>query len=269
MSQNKSEFHPVVPNITDDTMRTAEIDPDVKSINTRTKKKKNQEDDKPIDANNDNSIGRTVLIGVLIVIIIVLLVLLIYQVYKYCTADTTVQLPTLTDTQKNNIVMSKATPSPVSTQKLPESVKNLDDSVLRQYIKKTDSSTGKKSLKSVHFDNMLKDKTPTNEKPENDTNDEQIVADILEDMDNNKDIPTREDMTEILREEKKNDDGESCLMEFEDEKHTFGDDSDSLPELEPFGEEGCAFKLIRGARTGQLCNAKTVEGDRCTRHRNK
>ena len=101
MSKTTSSFHPVLPNITDDSMKGHTVFPDSRN---KTREEDNTADVDMIgissgDANNDNvedgspqkdnvdaprkteesGYGRKIIIGILIVVILVLLILLIYQ----------------------------------------------------------------------------------------------------------------------------------------------------------------------------------------------
>ena len=109
MTSNKSEFHPVLPNITDASMTEVASERVSKKEKPLNKKVENTESDKP----KDNSMMKKVIVGVLIVVIIVLLILLIYQLYKYYNAednvvDTNIKpVPPKTENMKNDSVKNK------------------------------------------------------------------------------------------------------------------------------------------------------------------
>lgn len=195
MSHKTSGYHPVVPNITDDSMK--EVDHDVETIR-RQRDSTNTTNDAMSDVKkiDDVSAGgkrtnkeqeqsptRQIIIGVLIVVIIILIILLIYQVYKYYNADEfTPDTGDVNNTnrihQRNgdgnvNSIIEKTTDTDVtcitkpSTHNIPQHVKNLDNDYLSQYIKKSDNTSKQRqghvdheehqSARTIKHESMLND----------------------------------------------------------------------------------------------------------------
>ena len=169
MSSKQHDFHPVLPNITDDSMKEVDADMEIIKRNNELKKyniKSDEEKGKNTSGKNETehfdeqpiSMGKKIIIGILIVVIIVLLILLIYQIYKYYTIDEVPLLPN-ENTQERRVVpldpTNKTDPSvppnvsdnvdgkykSVSTGDIPDHVRNLDNNVLSQYIKKGGNAT--------------------------------------------------------------------------------------------------------------------------------
>lgn len=180
MAYKQPDFHPVLPNITDDSMR--EIDADMKTVKRQNDlckgiKKDTQDSDvknKPSTdstavpnvslgdktKNSESSTGRKIIIGILIVVIIVLLLLLIYQIYKYYNEvpslprmepDTDgVNGPPKSHPQNPNpTIEPKGTQHvredgviviPQSTGGIPQHVKDLDNDILSQYANKGENA---------------------------------------------------------------------------------------------------------------------------------
>jgi hypothetical protein len=178
MNYIQADFQPVLPNITDDSMK--EIDEDVETVrnkkNIQIKPSINKKKETNHNNKTGNSIGRKIIIGSLIIVIIILIILLIYQIYKYYNTDGVLFLPpelkthNLKNTEKINTqpnsklyetIDSFESNKKTETQSIeqynknnasitksmgciPENVRNLDDNLLSKYIQKEENTNQQK-----------------------------------------------------------------------------------------------------------------------------
>jgi hypothetical protein len=168
MSYKHEDFHPVLPNITDDSMKDVDEMPqqqkDGKNTNNENISSYNK---KKVDGGSYyNSTVKKIIIGVLVVIIIILIILLIYQIYKYYNDDEPLTQPFVNipggvrgtapppkpPDKKNTVPTPHNNPEYVSSTTnntvgdLPRHVRDLDNDVLSRYIKKGSDVSKKKNL---------------------------------------------------------------------------------------------------------------------------
>lgn len=256
------------------------------------------------------SIGKKVIVAILIGVIIVLIILLIYQLYKYCTCDeygssngNANRMKKKSTLIKSNAIKDKKNDNkPANVSRIPDSVKNMDDSVINQLMgksnKKNDTpsvlekTTGGdisevKSSTETQFDVMLQDIKPVNNTPGIDPVDRAELDMISEIMDNqievgNTETQTNTEIAKILREDMENEkrDNQTLIPDI-----TTSDNSDITTAMDDYEADelgsldnaitestsamGCSFLLIKGNRRGQLCNKKLSDENRCSRHLNK
>lgn len=321
-TKRRDEFHPVMPNIIDDSMR--EVDKDVECVKLKNDKERFKTEEEPPSINADpddpnphtefeSSWGRRVMIGILIVIIVILVILLIYQIYKYYTAD---EIPLIGNktpdpTKPPGIIHQQAPdnsqrpspPDPCAQElkaggepigSIPEHVRNLDDNVLNQFIKKNDNSTEQRTVADVKDQNSVRrvyhksmlDSIPANtleRKPDSvDRREMERISQIIDSTQNNdlsNEIPSREEITALMQKDMNDDKRQSATLEsIEEENHDhvlnmFDNDDDDEDEDEVASvksdDGGCQFELTKGKNRGQLCGRKRVNNTRCARHRNK
>ena len=204
--QNTSEFQPVVPNITDESMR--DLDPDVKQVKTMEERKRlqkevnddtpeptfksseNQQKSNTSKKEVQNSVGRSIIIGVLVIVITILVILLIYQVYKMLTVEENpLEVPpydsnfsTNKQNYKENFEETYNMPNkPSGTEKefsnksIPDHVRDMDVSALSRYIKE-DSTRKTNQPRDITQQTMIEDITPQPNK----IVEEQRVSDIID-----------------------------------------------------------------------------------------
>lgn len=268
---SNDEFHPVLPNIVDESMRDA--DKDIETVKKRSRQKRNADNGPDTQNDQENySWGRQIIIGVLVVIIIILVILLIYQIYKYYSADEIPLVPNRPrPTAPGPNVPSQPTDPPVvpkeQNSKIPEHVRNLDDSVLNQYINKNAKSKTGSNFKNVQHDILSHDSSPPLKKTI-DTVDRREMDQINQIMDNtqneNDDIPTREEITEMMRQGIENDKQQSASLETIEEESL-----DSVIDRFEHDEDGCQFELTKGKNRGQICGRPVFSDTRCIRHKDK
>lgn len=295
MSYKQAEFQPVLPNITDDSMK--EVDKDVAMVGGKSStngESVNDTEKQDSSKVNNSSMGRKIIIGVLIVVIIVLLILLIYQIYKYYNTEVDIK-PMRDDT---SIPPPQPPPQPMKketrpAQGIPEDVRNLDNSILSQYIKKGDNSTqqrvdnvdskDKNSARHVGYKSMMADIEDNSSSETIDmghiskiidkTRESTSSVSIVEDLEE----PSREDILQQMQKDMKKDKkysetlesieeeyGGNVINDFLNETET-GDDSDETSSVGSDGE-GCQFVLTKGKRRGQQCGRKRINETRCKRH---
>lgn len=160
---NKSRFHPVVPNITDDSMisktnaasvaeetaraREGRIHSD-KSKKTGASETETETETAAAPEKTESAFGRKLIIGTLIVIIIVLLILLIYQIYKYYSLDEVPLDPSRPPENRGRGNQGDPPDPPrrsgggsisssSSSGRIPENVRSMDNDVLSQFVQKS------------------------------------------------------------------------------------------------------------------------------------
>jgi len=335
MAYKQADFQPVLPNITDDSMR--EVDADIEMVRrqneshkettkgaserkTRSPEMGPKSGGVPPDAaaggEQKSSLGRKIVIGILIVVIIVLLILLIYQIYKYYTID---EVPLIPETgggpggppqpphrQPNGNTRTPPSPNkqpagsyvrddgvvvmPQSTGGIPQSVRNLDNDVLSQYIKKGGNASIQRReidakeqtrARNIGHKSMLRD-TQRNEHTASGemARISQIIDETreahMETYTDGSDIPSREDILQQMQKDMVRDQEQSATLESIEEEHgdniinnflSDGDDEDANSVKSEDG--GCQFVLTKGKNMGQPCGRKRSTETRCHRHRNK
>ena len=329
MAYKRSEFQPVLPDITDDSMK--EVDVDVEMINRkdvlRGKKKSGSEGKanvNPIDTDSvkndhkknsmgtpegksNNSLGRKIVIGILIVVIVVLVILLIYQIHKYYTTNdipstsgdrSEISIPPKNDNKIHPAPSKRpglylegtdVKPSSQSSGCIPQSVRDLDNDVLSQYIKKGGNADNQRQkidvkeqmrARNVEHNSMIHD----TQKEELNTNDDMArISKIIDEareaeetyMDN-EDIPTREDMIQQIQKDMYRDQQRTVTLESIEEDNDNiinnflqeGNDEDDNTSVKS-EDGGCQFALTKGKNTGQICGRKRLTETRCHRHKNK
>lgn len=298
----QTEFHPVLPNITDDTMKGIDRDVEVerlKKMKTAKNKASEANDGPPVtDPNVDDSQswGRRIMIGVLVVIIIVLIILLIYQIYKYYTVDEIPHVPNENQTKKTpkypTPSQTKKTPkdptnAQESTGDIPDHVRNLDNNVLSQFVKKGDNATlQRKNIDSKEQNSMrrVNHRAMTRNTDENKTRSEspdavdnremQRISQIIDSTQNNDlsgEIPTREEITAMMQKDMETNKNNDLSLETIEEENknilNIFDDDDTTSVKSDDG--GCHFELTKGKNRGQTCGRKRISDTRCDRHKYK
>lgn len=340
MAYKQPDFHPVLPNITDDSMR--EVDADIETVRRQNAERKGRTNGSPGEEKNtagghentanpnaqpggatkppESSTGRKIIVGVLVVVIIILLLLLIYQIYKYYNIDEVPLLPSgepdpnggngpprprPQNSQRSN---NRPPPGPggqqppgsyvredgvlvipQSTGDIPEHVRNLDNSVLSQYIKKGSNASDQRQTfvdskentraRNVGHKNMIQDTqnkgTPVGEMARISRIIDETRESNTETYTNGSDIPSREDILSQMHKDMADDQKRSATLESIEEQHgdniinnflSEGDDDTSSVNSE---DGGCQFVLTKGKNIGQACGRKRSTATRCSRHRNK
>jgi hypothetical protein len=313
MTYKQPDFQPVLPNITDDSMRDVDVDTEtVKRQNdarhkfsTKTKK---VEPDK--STRDEGSMGRKIIIGILVVVIIVLIILLIYQIYKYYNVEeilpssakpyniSPIHIPNNSEHQTkenrpgasdvdNQDHMTDTIPSDGG---IPEHVRNLDNDILSQYVKKGGNAYQQRqkhvekepnNARHVGHNSMVCDtneNTPISEmdrigKIIDDARESQMTSTDT----NNENIPSREDNIIQIKEDMDIDRMHTTVLHDIEEDH--GDnvintfladdnyDNDNDSNKSEYG--GCQFELLKGKNRGLQCGCKRVTDTRCIRHKDK
>lgn len=328
MAYKQADFKPVLPNITDDSMR--EVDADIEMVRRqnesrkeRTKVSSEKKTQSPgmesksgeTRGEQKSSLGRKIVIGVLIVVIIVLLVLLIYQIYKYYTTDEVSLVqdtggnsggpplpitgndkkipPSLPDKESTGsyVCDDDVVSIPQSTGGIPQSVRNLDNDLLAQYIKKGENASiqrrGIDAKEQTRARNTAH-KSMIHDIQKEELTDSSEIARISQIIDetreapseiytNDEDIPSREDIIQQMQRDMVKDQRQSATLESIEEEHNDNiinnflsegeDEDDSISVNSEDG--GCQFLLTKGKNMGQTCGRKRSTETRCNRHRNK
>jgi hypothetical protein len=289
MSYKQQDFKPVLPNITDDSMR--EMDIDEATIKRRaanrgvkgTSPQPPDESEEPVDMTT----AKKIMIGILIVVIVILLILLIYQLYKYYNSPT---MPC-----KDKVKPAPKTPDPpkpgvekVSGGEIPQRVKDLDSDVLSQYVKKGDNAShqrenqdvrDKNSTRSVQHKNMIY--STGNIRDLQDNRIEKIIeeASVTEIIDDD-DVPSREDMIREIQTDMDKDAVDKSMMRNMEPEDNVIDDFLADDETESTGSDstekdesvasGCNFELTTGKNKGHICGRNVSKNNsKCSRHLSK
>lgn len=281
----QATYHPVLPNISDDSMRTHQ-DPDVQTVLGRDQKHGGTPDpQEPLDDQSPvgepgsqhtqpygESMGKKILVGVMITVIIVLVILLIYQLYKYYTGEP----PLGSDACLQNtatkaaaaMAPAAARPPQPTADNLPDSVRNLDSSVLKQFINKNNNTPkppqnpSKSHMRNAAESTLVTDTqqpTPTYVEEKENERLSQIIGDV---MDGDDPLPTREEMTELMS--KDMDSEASRKQMIYDMGTTMGSDMGSYPD----DVVKCSFQVGRG-KDKSPCGNTCMTGDRCAKHARK
>jgi hypothetical protein len=306
MSRVKADFQPVLPNITDDSMR--EVDVDMENIGRKNESiphetsggetgdvkslPKNKLDPKLSDQDQQKSTYRKIAIGILIVIIVVLVIILIYQIYNYYnTTDICMGMsnPTSNDSPDPlHTGVIKDTTESQSTPSIPAEVMNLDNDVLSQYIKKSDNATQQRQKNvdtkwsnnavQVGLKSMIGDVVPQNIDNSEMVRISKIIDETQDSQNeetysNNDDIPSREDVLQQMHKDMDDDKDKSASLQSIEEE--YGDnviddflveDDDDFASIK--SEDECQFEITKGKNKGQICGRKRI-GDNCGRHKYK
>lgn len=327
MAYKQPDFHPVLPNITDDSMR--EVDADIEIVRRKNDASKGRtKGSKGSEAKNEpstgstkdpnvpsgdtikppeSSTGRKIIVGILIVVIIVLLLLLIYQIYKYYNADEVPLLPIGESdpnsgngppgqSSQNSNGTSEAPGSyvredgviviPHSTGGIPQHVRDLDNDILSQYVKKGANaghqrqtfvdSKENSSARNVGHKTMINDTRTNNDQTGEMVRISRIIDETrksnTETYTDGADIPSREDILSQLQKDMVIDQQQSATLNSIEEE--YGDDiiNDFLSEGEDdtssikSEDGGCQFVLTKGKNSGQPCGRKRSTETRCSRH---
>lgn len=303
MSYNQSEFQPVLPNITDDTMKG--IDNDVENVRQQNEQNNGVPSGTPVEsvgvnpsAGSSKSYGKKIITVVLIVIIIILVILLIYQIYKYYTTNDSPSMCKATKPPektykppeiqpKKNVEEPYKRPPPAAADiknKIPDHVRNLDNSVLYQYIKKDENNTSyknslelkeRKDPKSVAYNSMIEDTKVRFDKSASDVNRIEEVED--DEFPDDSNIPSHEEMVKDIHNDMVNDNKYKASLQSIEKENSNNiindflsedvDDDDSGSIKSENG--GCSFALTKGKNRGQICGRKRVNATMCMRHKNK
>lgn len=299
---NASRFHPVVPNITDDSMIPK--DKEIDYARRQSNKDKEKDKEKSNDGNSDKtksdkttpegSFGRKVIIGILIVIIVVLLILLIYQIYKYYSEDVVSQAQH--KRYQNNIPEYTKKPDPPKESesgRLPDNVRNMDNDILSQFVQKNGNAKQQHDIidsKIEHGARMSSYNTALSSIPETSNTESIRIEEIIDNARHGQTEVTPDDDDEtfdkgnILRQMKRDMTQESshmdtvskftgdtdCIIDMFSAQDCDGDgsvgsDNDESNEA----SAGCAFVLTRGNNAGTQCGRVLSTADRCTRHVHK
>ena len=268
--QDQEEFTPILPNISDASMKGA--------VNTSqsTNEQPSPEDPTKKKSNDNSSKVRTVIIVILVSVIILLLILLVYQIYKYFSveplSDTNVKNANVknanvknanvkntnvknTNVKNANVKNRQPSVSPVKEVKfstLPRHIKDLDNDVLNQFIKKNNKrvsiSHAPPDVRTINNREVMENNKVQNRKT--DIVDEKEInrmSQIIDDLQNTDvGVPSREDM---VAEMKKDMDGNSRIVAEPEETdnilNTF-DDLDAEIQIEEIYT--CDFVLTRGKK---------------------
>ena len=258
MTTEQPEFHPVIPNITDDSMRGATPS----TITDDTHESDAGLGVPAVTLGSKVAWGRRIIIGVLIAVIVILVILLVYQMYKYYTTEVH-EPPTEVHRPPTEVHRPPTEVHKLKKCGIPDSVKNLDDALLSQYIKKTDNKKNTEpGNKMDHGKNLAYDNventvdTSEMDKLIDDTLYTQEKAHIEEV------IPTRDD---ILNQMHKDMDAESntrAQLETINENNT-------IDIIDSFMDDGCKFELTKGKNAGGMCGRRLSSDTRCGRHEGK
>jgi hypothetical protein len=289
---NKEDFKPVLPNITDNSMM--ELDADIEMVKhknessvpkTSNKKiPKCEGGDNPPSTQEPISNGKKVIIGILIFVIVVLVLLLIYQIYKYYTMDELLSTANgvcspytaSTDYPKDKLTVYNDTDKTPHVERIPKHVRDLDNDVLSQYIKKSGNSTETHNARHIEHKSMKGDTgDDTCENSEmsriskiiDETRESQNTEIHSNDTD---DIPSREDVLQQLQKDMDDDESQSATLQSIEEEHgdniindfLMDDDTASIKSE----DGGCQFEITKGKNKGQICGRKRVNGINCSRH---
>jgi hypothetical protein len=335
MAYKQPDFHPVLPNITDDSMR--EVDADMETVKRQNDARKGRtKGSQGSDAKNEpntctedpnvplgdttkppeSSTGRKIIVGILIVVIIVLLLLLIYQIYKYYNIDEVPLLPSggngpqprsqiTNDTSPHPNTKPPPVPSgaqkqppggyvredgvmviPQSTGGIPQHVRNLDNDILSQYVKKGGNASDQRqtfvdskensSSRNVEHKTMINDTKASNAPAGEMARISRIIDETresnTESYTSGADIPSREDILSQMQKDMAIDQQQSATLESIEEEHgdniinNFLLESDDDTSSIKSEDGGCQFVLTKGKNSGQMCGRKRSTETRCSRH---
>jgi hypothetical protein len=299
MAYKHEDFHPVLPNITDDSMKDVDDEiPQQSKGDKNTKPGNNGGYDKKKGGGMDghNSTGKKIIIGILVVIIIILIILLIYQIYIYYNGAeapiqpytntpggvSSVKHPPKPPDEQNTVSKSHNKPDSVlSTTNnkvgdLPQHVRDLDNDVLTRYIKKGGVSQKKRlqpykehsSAKHVEHNSMKGNTVEVFKHQSPDTDHIGKIIDITEEslvespyID---DIPSREDdLVEMRKDMMEND---SCMTKL----HSIGEETehDIIEDFmhDDYDDDIASIKSEGGGCTFELTKGKN-RGQQCGRKR--
>jgi hypothetical protein len=340
MAYKQPDFHPVLPNITDDSMR--EVDADTETVRRQNDARKGSTNGSHVsDAKNkpgtestqdlnvppsgtfkppESSTCRKIVVGILIVVIIVLLLLLIYQIYKYYNIDEVTLMPREkldpncgkvnsiphpqnpgqhpnTGTLSEPSGTQKQLPGeyvrddgvlviPQSTSGIPQHVRDLDNDILSQYVKKGENASDQRqtfvdSKENYNARNIghktMTDDTKTNNEPVGEMARISRIIDETRESNtetyiNGVDIPSREDILSQMQKDMAIDQQHSATLEIIEEEHgnniindlllEGNDDTSSIK-----SEDGnCQFVLTKGKNSGQSCGRQLSTETMCSRH---
>ena len=296
-NKNQETYVPIVPDIVDETMKGGAEHQE----ETTTQGKKSKDCEK----NTGNSRVRIVGIILLVCVIVVLVILLIYQVYKYCTTEAPVPVDPKrhsvkeTKTPQNNNNQHEIKPKQENI--LPQEVRDLDNDILGQFIKKGNNSEtqresidlkNKNSARVVEHSAMVGNSVDyENEKDIEYTEELKRLEELTERSINSSNNPVigeesetlREDMKKTLLEDMEKDKSSTMTLDAITEEnknnilnmleesdtgiYAVSDDDDTASTVSDNG--GCDFELTKGKNKGHTCGRRRVNGIRCSRHVNK
>ena len=314
MSKTRVDFHPVVPNITDDSMRggdaaAADADAEVSHARNQAKARPQAVEKPPVgkgeggapptasEGEGGGTWARRAVIAAMVVVIVVLVILLIYQVYRYYMSEPIDDAPVATRAAPAaeqaapaaaravaaRLVGGGVEPHPVQGGKygdIPTEIRNLDNSVLRQYVEKGgNSTTQRKAVDSrvllrprvVSHGNMVGDTATVCEVDEDE--EEELLNGELECIeeilggggdDGGEDPPSREDAVSELAREMEEERGAAAAG-----GNAAGDD-DIITNFEGGARQGvggCEFMARTGKNKGSACGKRLVTATRCSIHR--
>jgi cell division protein FtsL len=238
------EFQPILPNIVDDTMK--------EPTHAFAKRAQDRSYQKPIVPQQqtkkhvyEDSLGRKIITGILLTIIVVLVLLLIYQLYKYYVIDE--------EQISDNGTPCHAQPSDTSTM-LPVHVRNLDNDVLKQYVTKKGTETPKQPSHHVYQSHISKDVGNVVHAPIPaglmDKKELERINTIIEvKCEEDDDVPSKDEMTQLLKDSMAEDKEATTLETIEEEDDVV-----------------CDFETSRGKKKGVKCGKPSVIDGRCQKH---
>lgn len=278
-NQPDEVYTTIIPDISDDTMKTKDVG-DLEQDKT-TKKSK------PVDTQQKKiTLAKKVFMVLLSVVILILIVILIYQIYIYYNDGFEEEPPKPPKYRKKTNLNNAKNSIPKKEETIiPDSVKNMDDDVLSQFIKKD------KSKKEVlNYKNIVSDKNKKSaldglmvDDSDNsislDKSDTDYINELI-DVDNKfiDKLPSKKDMVKMMNDEMKseiNDENRVLHPRGSVEPNNINDIVNIAEEIdeEETPEEGydtCIFNLTMGKNAGKECGRKTVGGNNhCQRHLNK
>lgn len=176
-----------------------------------------------------------------------------------------------------------------STGGIPQHVRDLNDDILSQYVKKEGNVSDQRqmfvdskensSARNVGHKTMINDtmdnNTPVGEMARISRIIDETRESNTETYTSGADIPSREDILSQMQKDMANDQQQSATLESIEEEHgdniindflSDGDDDTSSINSE---DGGCQFVLTKGKNSGQLCGRKRSTETRCSRHRGK
>jgi hypothetical protein len=175
---------------------------------------------------------------------------------------------------------------PQSTGGIPQHVRNLDNDILSQYVKKGGNASDQRqtfvdskensSSRNVEHKTMINDTKASNAPAGEMARISRIIDETresnTESYTSGADIPSREDILSQMQKDMAIDQQQSATLESIEEEHgdniinNFLLESDDDTSSIKSEDGGCQFVLTKGKNSGQMCGRKRSTETRCSRH---
>lgn len=283
--------------------------------NTRQNKRTVNSNSDCMTRKNDpkkSSKSRKIVIGVLVVIIIIMVIILIYQLWKLYkhneleeassgerrkssvkkknrqndidkkgwTEDPIGKIKDSVKSVKNKITETSIN-NDYRDEHIPKSVRNLDDDILKRYIKTTESApknpqTNNRQVAQQQMSQEIDEAEkqlklrPSQAQTMMESIEQQKLETLHEnDYDESLSMDDREELVKHMKEDMaKEANNPEPIIESDDEELD-GLVDEIADEQDDPDSGGCQFTLVRGNRIGQICGRKLSTDNRCHNHKYK